>query len=85
MQIRTAYLKLLNGSMDLGLNAPVSDAKTMLKHVAKIAQEEMQDIIEGRTLLRPNNALTIYLKGFDYPLLETGGLLNAIRGKVEKR
>lgn len=84
-KVMVAYVNFIDNSFLHGLKSPVVDARETLKYVARIAEEEMQSIIGEKVELQPNSAFTVYLKGFDYPLVETGRLLYAIKGKVEKR
>ena len=79
------YENSLNRAFMNGLKQPKNNAKETLKDVAYRGEIVMKEGIVGQNDLQPNAPLTVYLKGFDYPLFETGSMLNAIRGQVEKR
>ena len=83
-RVMNEYRNRYNEQIKQGLKTPIKSAKDILNDVGRIGQTEMRDIILSNTMLTPNAPLTIELKGFDYPLVETGRLVNAIKYKVEK-
>jgi len=83
-RVMNEYRNRYNEQIRQGLKTPIMSAKNVLKDVGEIAQKEMRDIILSNTMLISNAPKTIELKGFDYPLVETGRLVNAIKYKVEK-
>ena len=83
-RVFTEYKNSFNRAFMNGLKQPKTNAKETLKDVAYRGEIVMKEGIVGQNDLQPNAPLTVYLKGFDYPLFETGAMLNAIRGQVEK-
>lgn len=84
-KITQNYNYEISNAFKYGLKQPKTNANEVQKNVAFVAEKEMQETIRGNSTLQPNADFTIDVKGFDYPLFETGKLLNAIKGKVEKR
>lgn len=84
-KISQSYNYEISNAFRDGLKQPKTSADKVLKNVSFLVEKEMQETIRGNSTLKPNANFTIDVKGFDYPLFETGKLLNAIKGKVEKR
>lgn len=81
---RKYYEQEMNYKFLSGLKTPAQDAKNLLNDVSDFTEEQMKkNVVEGNDLKR-NAPLTIAIKGFDYPLVETGKMLKSIKGKVEK-
>lgn len=68
-----------------GLHAPKTESMNVLTDVAKFAEDEMKIIALSSEHYESNANLTVELKGFNQPLVETGKMINAIKGKVKKR
>ena len=83
-RVMNEYRNRYNEQIRQGVKPPITSAKNVLKDVGILGQVEMRDIILSNTILQPNALKTIELKGFDYPLVETGRLVEAIKYKVEK-
>ena len=45
----------------------------------------MKDIILSNSRLKPNSPATVEIKGFDYPLVNSGQLVQSIDYRVKKR
>lgn len=82
-RIQGEYIARISEEIRHGFKTPVAKARSVLKDVAFVAQKQMQETIQGNTTLEPNAPFTIARKGFDYPLVEKGNLLNSIKGKVK--
>ena len=84
-QIGKEYASEYNIQLKNGIKGIKNSEKNILKRTGMKSSEKMCDIIASRSVLEPNKPKTIELKGFDYPLVETGALFKAIRYKVEQR
>ena len=86
-KINSWYGELLSKRMLRGLKTPKSNAREVLKDLSYYSELRMKDIANGVEFnnYAPNAALTVQIKGFNQPLLQTGKMINSIKGKVSKR
>lgn len=83
-KIFKTYNAEITNAFHEGLNNPRRSGEQVLKSVAFVGEAEMRKTIMTNDVLEPNAPLTIEIKGFDYPLFNTGRMMNAIKGKVSK-
>ena len=60
-------------------------AKEAYNDIGFKARAEMKDIILSNSRLKPNSPATVEIKGFDYPLVNSGQLVQSIDYRVKKR
>ena len=60
-------------------------AKETYNDIGFVARAEMKDIILSNSRLKPNSSATVEIKGFDYPLVNSGQLVQSIDYRVIKR
>lgn len=83
--IHKSYIQSINSNFRDGLKTPRSSAKNVLNTVGDAGQVSQWINMERWKSALPNASLTVAIKGFDYPLFETGSLQKAIRYKLSKR
>ncbi len=67
------------------LNNSMKTAVSTVDNIGRKAKSIMKENITNSTIHAPNKDLTVALKGFNYPLYDTGDMLDAIDSKVERR
>ncbi len=84
-KLKQVFVDALDDCFISGLKDYKNKANMVLDMMGYSGKNEMQDIILSQNVLLPNAELTIAIKGFDYPLVREGKLVNAIDYKVRKR
>ena len=84
-RMKRAFSDKLSESFRVGLKDYRQKANDVWQIMGHTGRFEMRDIILSNTVLLPNAPLTVAIKGFDYPLVKEGEMVNAIDYKVRKR
>lgn len=67
------------------LKQPLKAVTHTMDNIGRVAKELMKEKMTNPNNYKKNADLTIAIKGFDYPLYDTGELLSSIDSRLERR